>query len=203
MRKVSFIMCVIMTVSFLGVLPINADSLKNEEGAEVFYEDSIVSDTFVDEDLIGQIPQIAITLSSGANGESQVTSEKFTNKKTVIVTPTGQPSDGYQGCATGSEQDRVFFFKTGGSSVKFTVEIDYKNVKFTAETGKSTSSGSGISSAIPYGSKKTFKFQFIKYYTISSKKIDVYKYGEYQYSYYVHSPSYSLGRRWVQVGTIG
>lgn len=74
-----------MTVSFLGVLPINADSLKNEEGAEVFYEDSIVSDTFVDEDLIGQIPQIAITPSSGANGESQVTSEKFTNKKQLLL----------------------------------------------------------------------------------------------------------------------
>lgn len=44
-----------------------------------------------------------------------------------------------------------------------------------------------------------YRFQFIKNYTIKSKKIDVYKYNVYQYSYYVHDPQYSLSHKWVKI----
>lgn len=81
------------------------------------------------------------------HGESQVTTN-LTTYKTVYVTPTGQPSLGYEGDSGAT----VFFFETGGNSTKFTVKIDYKNVTFTAETGKSKSSGSGYSDKVPSSS---------------------------------------------------
>ena len=64
----------------------------------------------------------------------------------------------------------VFFFKSGGSSQKFTVTINYKSFTFTAETGKTASHGSGYLRIVPSTSGR-YRFQFIKNYTIKSKKI--------------------------------
>jgi len=74
----------------------------------------------------------------------------------------------------------------------------HKNIEFTAETGKTKSYGSGYGDKVPSKSGY-YKFEFIKYYTIRTKKIDVYKYGEYKYTYYVYDPSYSLSHRWVRL----
>lgn len=98
----------------------------------------------------------------------------FTTYKTVYVTPTGQPKLGYIGGSRGG------------------------NVKFTAQTGKSVSRGSGYGDKVP-SKPGNYKFQFIKKYTIKTQKIAIYKYGTYQYTTYSHSPSYALGHRWIKI----
>ena len=156
-------------------------------------ENTIVTDKFIDENLVGTVlPNRIVPFNN--QGESQVTSGNYTTKKTVTVTPTGQPGLGYEGKSGGM----VFFFKSGGSSQKFTVTINYKSFTFTAETGKTASHGSGYGASVPSTSGR-YRFQFIKNYTIKSKKIDVYKYNVYQYSYYVHDPQYSLSHKWVKI----
>ena len=65
----------------------------------------------------------------------------------MYVTPTGQPGLGYRGGSGAT----VFFFSSGGSSTNFTVTINSAPFTFTAETGQTTSSGSGYAAAVPSG----------------------------------------------------
>lgn len=76
--------------------------------------------------------------------------------------------------------------------------IDTKNFTFTAETGTTTSNGQGYGAYVPSGAGR-YRFDFIKYYVIHTKRIDVYQYSEYKYSYYIHDPQYSLSQRWVKL----
>ena len=186
LKKIALTLTLLVSIS---TVPTFAAVNNNEK---IYYENSITTDKFIDPNLIGTTEPNAITPFNNY-GESQVTKNLETNK-TVYVAPTGQPGLGYEG-GSGAQ---VFFFETGGNSVKFTVKIDLKNVTLTAETGKTRSSGSGYSARVPSSSGK-HKFEFIKYYKIKTKKIDVYKYGVYQYTYYVHDPQYSLSHRWVKL----
>lgn len=161
---------------------------------EMYYEETIVTDKFIDTNLVN-----STNITPFNNyGESQVTTN-LTTYKTIYVTPTEQPTYGYKGSKSATAPDYAFFFSTKGASYKFTVQIDYKNVQITAETGKATQKGSGVSYAIPVSQVNSYKLRFIKDYTIKTKKIDVYKYGVYQYTYYEHNPGYSLGRSWYAV----
>lgn len=164
----------------------------NENGKQIFRDPVIVSDYFIDPALIGSTNPSSIMPLDDYN-EIPVVREVLTTNKDVYVTPIEQPSLGYKGGSGGS----AFFFSTGGSSVKFTVTINYKLATFTAETGKAVTTGSGYGAPIPAGTGN-YRFQFIKYYVITSKIVDVYQYGEYKHSYTLHFPEYSLGHRWVK-----
>lgn len=181
-KKFALILTMIISV---GTIPTFAST--NNENL-IYYEDTIQGEKFIEEDLVG-------TTISGPRsyGMTSKLLDTFTTYKTVYVTPSGQPSLGYRGGSGAT----VFFFESGGSSTTFTVSIDYKSVKLTAQTGKTASSGSGYAAKVP-SSSGNHKFQFIKYYTIKTQKIAIYKYGTYQYTTYSHSPSYSLGHRWIK-----
>lgn len=187
--KISLILTLIIGILAAPFPAFAADS--NSEN--LVRENTIVTDKFIDENLVGTVSPNRIVPFNN-QGESQVTSGNYTTKKTVTVTPTGQPGLGYEGKSGGM----VFFFKSGGSSQKFTVTINYKSFTFTAETGKTASYGSGYGASVP-STSGYYRFQFIKNYTIKSKKIDVYKYNVYQYSYYVHDPQYSLSHKWAKI----
>ena len=159
---------------------------------KIVKEDTIITDKFVDPNLVGTSNSKGI-MPLNNYGESQVTTN-YTTYKTVYVTPTGQPGLGYRGGSGAT----VFFFSSGGSSTNFTVTINSAPFTFTAETGQTTSSGSGYAAAVP-SCTGYYRFDFIKNYTIKSKKIDVYKYNVYQYTYYTHDPQYSLSHRWVRI----
>lgn len=162
-------------------------------GNQVIQEPTITSDKFIDPALVGTtIPGEIMPLDD--YNEVPVVAGTYTTYKTVYVTPTGQPSLGYTGGSSGI----VFFFDYGGSSSKFTITVNGVNVSLTAETGKVSSSGSGYGASVPSASGK-YRFDFKKDYTIKSKKIDVYQYNTYKYTYYTHDPQYSLGHRWVKI----
>lgn len=189
LKKMALAISLIASISTLATTPALAETNNTEV---IYYEESITTDKFVDESLVGTKKVPTITPFNNY-GESQVTTNLVTYDD-VYVIPSGQPADGYIGNSGAS----VFFFQTGGSSTKFTVKIDYKNVEFTAETGTSASYGSGYEAKVPSFSGR-HRFKFHKAYTIRTKKIDVYKYGVYSYTYYVHTPSYALGHIWVRV----
>ncbi|MFQ8921905.1 MAG: hypothetical protein ACLR60_08430 [Clostridium paraputrificum] len=178
-----------LTVGIISTQPLISTRATTNSENLIYYEDTIEGEKFIEEKLVGTT--IAGPRSYGMTSKLLDT---FNTYKTVYVTPTGQPTLGYRG---GSEGE-VFFFKSGGNSTIFTVTIDYKNVKFTDQTGKSATTGSGYGSKVPSKSGN-YKFQFVKYYTIKTQKIAIYKYGTYQYTTYSHSPAYSLGHRWVKV----
>lgn len=83
------------------------------------------------------------------------------------------------------------------STTTFTITVDAKYFTFTAETGKNASNGSDYGASVPSAAGK-YRFDFIKDYVISTKKVDVYQYSEYKYSYYTHDPQYSLSHRRVK-----
>lgn len=194
-KKVVLLFAVIIGI-ISSQISVYATSSNDEVG---YIEETVISEKFIDPELVGTYRKITVPKNNlvmlNNYGESHRKSGEYTTYKTVYVTPTGQPGLGYEG---GSGDDSVFFFETGGSSIKFSVTIDYKVVSFTAETGASATYGHGHISRIPEKSGR-YKFEFIKNYTIKSKKYDVYKYNEYKYSYYTHDPQYSLGKRWVKL----
>lgn len=165
----------------------------DENGEQIFKDPAVVSEYFIDPALVGTTNPDGI-MPLDAYNEIPRVREIITTNETVYVTPTQQPSLGYRGGSGAT----VFFFSTGGSSVKFTVTIDSKLATFTAETGKTASSGSGYAAQVPDGTGN-YKFEFIKYYVITTKIVDVYQYGLYLRSYELHDPQYSLGHRWVKV----
>lgn len=173
----------------MGVELYNAD----ENGKQVFKDPTVVSEHFVNPALVGTTNPDGIMPLDYYN-EIPYVRETITTNKPVYVTPTKQPSLGYRGGSGAT----VFFFSTGGSSTKFTVTINSELVTFTAETGVTASSGSGYAAQVPDGAED-YRFQFIKYYVITSKIVDVYQYGQYKYTYVLHDPQYSLGHRWVKV----
>lgn len=187
-RILSMILCVVIILSFatpaLGVV---------EDDSIVIREPQIVSDVFIDPELVGT-KLLNDIMPLDFYNEIPVVSDIFETKKLVYVTPTGQPSLGYVG-GTGAF---VFFFTTGGNSVKFTVTINAQNFTFTAETGSSTASGQGYGAPVPPSTGR-YRFDFIKNYVITTKKVDVYQYTEYKYSYYLHDSEYSLSHRWVKL----
>lgn len=186
LQKIALSLALIMGTTSI---PTFASTSSNNKGL-IYHENIIEGEKFIEEDLVGTT--IAGPRSYGMTSKLLNT---FTTYKTVYVTPTGQPKLGYIG---GSGGGNVFFFESGGSSTTFTVSIDYKNVKFTAQTGKSVSRGSGYGDKVP-SNPGNYKFQFIKKYTIKTQKIAIYKYGTYQYTTYSHSPSYALGHRWIKI----
>ena len=164
-----------------------------ENGKQIFKDPAVVGEHFIDPALVGTMNPDGI-MPLDAYNEIPVVRDTKTTEKTVFVTPTKQPSLGYRGGSGGI----VFFFSTGGSSVKFTVTINSEIVTFTAETGESNDSGSGYAAQVPNGAGN-YRFEFAKYYVITTKIIDVYQYGLYKYSYVLHFPEYSLGHRWVKI----
>lgn len=189
MRKFMAILICLATLC-AAINPAFAATIDND----VIYEERIIGDTFVDPELVGTTYHSDGIMPMDFYNEIPIVSKTFTTRKTVYVTPTGQPSLGYEG----GEGNFVFFFETGGSSYKFTVSIDTKYVTFTAETGKTSSTGSGYGKMLPKAPGR-YRFEFIKNYVITTKKVDVYQYSLYKYSYYIHDPQYSLGSRWVVV----
>lgn len=173
----------------MGVELYDAD----ENGRQVFNDPAVVSEHFIDPALVGTTNPDGIMPLDYYN-EIPYVREKLTTNATVPVTPTKQPPLGYRGGSGAT----VFFFSTGGSSTNFKVEINSEIVTFTAETGVTSSSGSGYAAQVPDGAGD-FKFQFLKYYVITTKIVDVYQYGQYKYTYVLHFPEYSLGHRWVKV----
>lgn len=172
------------------ITPVSATT---ENNGQIIQEETIISETFVDPELVGTTISSEITTFDNYN-EIPVVGDEFEEQKTVYVTPTGQPSLGYNG-GSGAF---IFFFSSGGSSTTFNVTIDTKNFTFTAETGTTTSNGQGYGAYVPSGAGR-YRFDFIKYYVIYTKRIDVYQYSEYKYSYYIHDPQYSLSHRWVKL----
>lgn len=176
MRKI--FRTIVLTLSFaVGMMSIPLATFAAENNTEnIIQEDAIISEKFVDSNLVGS--SLDKSTSNGmvrANnyGERQVTSANYTTRKTVYVTPTGQPGLGYRRNPNAKIGVNVIFFSTGGSSTKFTVTVNYKAVTFTAETGRTTTKGNGYGDLVP-AKAGNYRFQFIKYYTIKLKKIDVY-----------------------------
>ncbi|SCK03385.1 Uncharacterised protein [uncultured Clostridium sp.] len=187
LKKIALTLTLIMSITSIPTFA-SINTYDNSENL-VYYEDTIEGIKFIEEELVGTtIP------SPRSYGLTSKLLDTFTTYKNVYVTPTGQPSLGYRGGSGAT----VFFFESGGSSTTFTATIDFKNVTLTAETGRTASSGSGYAASVP-STSGNHKFQFIKYYTIKTQKIAIYKYGTYQYTTYSHSPSYSLGHRWIKL----
>lgn len=187
-RIFTFFLCITILVSF-GI-PAFADA---SGLGEMIPGETIIGEKYVAPGRIGlPYPNAAVPLDD--YNEIPVVRDTIETKKTVYVTPAGQPSLGFEGGNGGF----VFFYHTGGNSVKFSVTINAKLVTFYAETGKQTSDGAGYCAQIPMTSGR-YQFQFQKNYVITTKIIDVYQYGQYKYSYETHSAPYSVGYRWVKL----
>ncbi len=98
--KISLILTLIIGILAAPFPAFAADS--NSEN--LVRENTIVTDKFIDENLVGTVSPNRIVPFNN-QGESQVTSGNYTTKKTVTVTPTGQPGLGYEGTSGGM----VFF----------------------------------------------------------------------------------------------
>lgn len=164
-----------------------------ENGKQIFQDPIVVSEHFIDPALVGTTNPDGI-MPLDDYGEIPRLREQFTVNKTVRVTPTQQPPLGYEGGSGAT----VFFFSTGGNSVKFKVTIKSKIVTFEAETGATTGSGSGYGARVPAGTGN-YRFDFIKDYVITTKIFDYYQSGQYKYSIEVYDPQYSLGHEWVKL----
>lgn len=182
-----------MFLSFFILMSISAPAFASSDSNPVFQEDSVVSEPFVDPDKVGTTYPGGIT-TRDFYGERTVTRKTFTTHKTVYVTPTGQPSLGYEGGTNAF----VFFFHSGGKTTNFSITVDAKRFILKAETGKSTSYGQGYGAPVPKNSGR-YQFQFIKHYTIKTRVIDVYQGPEYKYTVYRNDPEYSLSHRWVKL----
>lgn len=187
-RLLAIVVCI--TVLFSLGTPAFAAAIDN---SRVFQDPVVREEVYIDPELVGTKMPGDIMVIDDYN-EIPVVKETIVTEETVYVTPAGQPSLGYEGGSGAT----VFFFSSGGSSVKFTVTIATQNVTFKAETGKSTSSGQGYAAPVP-SARGRYRFDFIKYYVITTKLVDVYQYGIYKYSYKVHDPQYSLSHRWVRL----
>lgn len=172
------------------ITPVSATT---ENNGQIFREKTIISENFIVPELVGTTISSEITTFDYYN-EIPVVGDEFEEQKTVYVTPTGQPTLGYEG-GSGAF---IFFFSSGGSTTTFTVTIDAKNFSFTAETGTTSSNGQGYGDYVPSDAGR-HRFEFIKHYVIHTKRIDVYQYSEYKYSYYIHDPQYSLSHRGVKL----
>ncbi len=187
-KLLNVILCLVM-LSSLAVPAFAA----TESNTQVFKEATITGEKFVDPALVGMAMPGGVMPLDDYN-EIPVVRDTLSTKETVYVTPSGQPSLGYKG----GNDAFVFFFSTGGGSVKFTVTINMEAVTFTAETGKTATNGQGYGAYLPSESGN-YQFQFIKDYVITTKIIDVYQHGIYKYTYMIHDPQYSLGHRWVKL----
>lgn len=174
---------------FTGVELYGAD----QNSKQIFKDTAVEGEHFIDPALVGTTNPDGIMPLDRYN-EIPYVREIITTNQTVYVTPTKQPPLGYRGGSGAT----VFFFSAGGSSVKFTVTINSELVTFSTETGVANSSGSGYAAPVPDGTGN-YRFEFIKYYVITSKIVDVYQYGQYKESFVTHNPEYSLGHRWVKV----
>ena len=187
-----------LALSLIMVIMLAAPAMAVEtDSQQWFSEEPIYSERFIDPELANGKTTIDPNSVGLYNyGERTEIVDVFETKKTVYVTPTGQPSLGYEA----AEDAYVFFFHTSGSTVNFSITVDYQNFTYTAETGYTSSSGSGTAYRKPTTAGR-YRFDFIKNYVIKTTKIDVYYGGnEYQYTYYRHDPQYSLGYRWVKIG---
>ena len=194
MRK---LIILILCISFFFSIPSPtfAVDMNTESSKTVYQEDTVDSEFFRDPNLVGETLPASVE-PRGNYGERTVISDVFYSYPLVIVEPEGQPSGGYAGGSGAT----VFFFSSGGKSHKFTLTIDYKNFTFTAETGSESSSGSGYGAKVP-GNPGAYKFQFKKYYTIKTTKIDVYLAGDvYSHSFYRHESTYTLSHEWKKIG---
>ena len=177
-------------------IPVSTFAAENNH-ENVVYETPVESEKFVDPAPVNTtLPYVSGIARANNYGERHVLSKTFTTKKTVTSIPSGQPGLGYVGKP--GKKTTVFLFSGGGGSQKFTVTINAKAVTFTAELGRVTLSGGGIAKQVPMRNGK-FKIKLTKYYTIESKKYDVYKQNEYQYSYMKHETQYALDDEWIQV----
>lgn len=165
---------------------------------ELIQEQTVVSERFIDPTLVGTVikplGQENQIIPFNVYGEKQVLRATYVKYETVNVRPIKQPENGYKG-GSGAW---ITFFESGGDTHEFTVTIDFKVFKFTTKTGTVNSSGIGYSAQVP-SDKKNYFFEFVKDYTIRTRKYDVYKYNIYQYSYYIQDAKYSLGHEWVGV----
>ncbi len=190
MKKwMSAFLCLVCVFSY--ALPALAAS---DEAESVRYiEETVVEEPVIVPELVGTTLQDGIMPCDYYN-EIPRLGEKFITEKTVYVTPSGQPSLGY----VGGSGAFVFFFQTGGSSVDVSFTVDGKIFSFTVESGSQTSTGSGYGAYVPSAAGR-YKFQFIKEYTITTKRYDYYQYNEYKYSMYIHDKEYALSHRWVKL----
>lgn len=176
-----------------------ADSIENDE---LIHEQTIVSERFVDPALVGTakgpVDQENQIIPFNVYGERHELKDTYVTNRTVYVQPTGQPGNGY----VGGSGAWITFFDYGGDSYNFTVTVEFKIFSFTTDTGAVSGSGIGYSAQVP-NFKNNYRFEFEKYYTIKTKKYDVYKYNIYQYSYYIQDADYSLDHRWVVVNNEG
>ena len=191
MKKTLSIIFATMII-FSLCIPANAAEINNDQ---LIREEFIYSDTFVDPALVGTSYPGEIALFD-AYGERHIVAEKYTTYKTVYVAPINQPSLGY----VGNSGATVFFFHNNGSSFNFSITVEAKIFTITADTGYTSETGGGYAAPVPSLNGR-FRFEFIKYYTIVTKKCDVYGGGDaYLYSYYVHEPEYALSHRWIRLG---
>lgn len=167
----------------------------DENGEQIFQDPVIVSEPFIDPALVGTTNPDGIMPLDDYGLIPHLREQFDTEKKEPVrVTPAQQPPLGYKGGSGAT----VFFFSTGGSSVTFEVTIKSKIVSFKAETGVTASYGSGYGAQVP-ADAGNYKFNFLKYYVITTKIFDYYQGGQYKYSIEVHDPKYSLGHEWKNI----
>lgn len=172
------------------IIPVSASSSVNDR----IVEDTVFSEPFVDPDKVGTTYPGEIA-TYDYYGERTVLREVHYVKKSVVVTPSGQPSLGY----VGGSGATVFFFESKGSSVSVSFTVEGKALSITAKTEKTTSSGSGYAAPIPSTSGK-YQFNFVKDYVIKVSIIDIYQGIDYKSTFYRTDPEYSLTHKWVKIG---
>lgn len=151
-RLLCFALC------FITVITLATPAMAVESRPQQWFtEEPIYSEKFIDPELADNKATIDPNSIDLYNyGERTEIVDVFETKKTVYVTPTGQPSLGYEE----AEDGYVFFFHTSGGTANFTITVDYKSFTFTAETGYATSSGSGNAYRIPTTDGR-YRFHFI------------------------------------------
>ena len=159
---------------------------------------TMITNSFVDENLIGTTIESEPN-RSGPYGESHEIVDTEVIYRTVYVTPDGQPDDGYWGDSADEPSTFVFYFEADGSSKEISFTAMGKSFITEVKVGKMTTTGNGIGKVMIRDPYNRYKLQLIKYYTIYVHKVNIYKYGLYQSTYYRCVPYYSLDSRWVKV----
>ncbi len=115
-------------------------------------------------------------------GVREVVTVAATADRTITVTPGRQPEGGYRLPFGGS----IYVNTGGGLSVPAIFPMPWGNVSTSVNVGiagKESSIG-GFSLPVP-AKTKYYKAKINKNYRIERRKVDVYQYNEYKYTYYV------------------